>query len=320
MDKNLTRRLSIMYYGVIVGGSTLLILLITALSVVQYRPFRGLESDLNTEFLPPSTIYLAIPLSLTLFLVAMNVLIGTQFVRPAIALVEHIWLEAMQGPAYIPKVPSAWVKWFKLVSDTLPLKMVVANLPGTVLQLVRFRSGRIVISFVSTGVKDLLGLAPDQIMGLGECKMGFIPEEDRPRFVAALDQSARVLTPFDYECRVQTVTGSEKWVRFLSQPRTGERDETVWDGLVLDVTDRHQAEEALRQSEEKYHSIFETAANLITSVDREGIIDDCNRRVLEVLGYTPDDRPGGPPEDVPVGPPEEVPPAEAPLVGKGGGR
>ena len=266
MDKNLTRRLSIMYYGVIVGGSTLLILLITALSVVQYRPFRGLESDLNTEFLPPSTIYLAIPLSLTLFLVAMNVLIGTQFVRPAIALVEHIWLEAMQGPAYVPKVPSAWVKWFKLVSDTLPLKTVAANLPGAVLQLVRYRSGYMVISFVSTGVKGLLGMAPDQIIGLGDWGMGFIPEEDRSKFVEALDQSARVLAPFDYECRVQTATGREKWVRFLAQPRTGEMDETVWDGLMLDATDRHLAEEALWKSGEKYLSTFEAAANLITPV------------------------------------------------------
>lgn len=43
------------------------------------------------------------------------------------------------------------------------------------------------------------------------------------------------------------------------------------------------------ESEEKYKAIFETAANLITSVDRQGNIVDCNNRIEEVLGYTRDE-------------------------------
>jgi len=54
--------------------------------------------------------------------------------------------------------------------------------------------------------------------------------------------------------------------------------------FVKDITDNKRAEEALRASEEKFRSIFETAPNLITSINEEGIIVDCNRRVLEVLG------------------------------------
>lgn len=55
---------------------------------------------------------------------------------------------------------------------------------------------------------------------------------------------------------------------------------------VTDITDRKDTEERVRKSEEKYRSIFETAANLITSVDIKGIVVDCNHRVFEVLGYT----------------------------------
>ncbi len=42
---------------------------------------------------------------------------------------------------------------------------------------------------------------------------------------------------------------------------------------------------ALQESEEKYRLVFETAANLITSVDQNGILVDCNNRIEEVLGY-----------------------------------
>lgn len=41
-----------------------------------------------------------------------------------------------------------------------------------------------------------------------------------------------------------------------------------------------------QENEEKYLAIFETAANLITSVDEKGIIIDCNNQIEKILGYT----------------------------------
>lgn len=46
---------------------------------------------------------------------------------------------------------------------------------------------------------------------------------------------------------------------------------------------------SIREQEQKYRSIFETAANLIISVDTTGKITDCNIRSQDVLGYLPDD-------------------------------
>ncbi len=60
------------------------------------------------------------------------------------------------------------------------------------------------------------------------------------------------------------------------------------------ITEYKQAEETLRQSENKFRTIFETAANLITSANFEGIIVDCNSRVKEVLGYEKEELIGQP--------------------------
>jgi len=64
------------------------------------------------------------------------------------------------------------------------------------------------------------------------------------------------------------------WQREVAQGLTAERDAAY--AKVL-------------HSEDKYRSIFETAANLITSVDREGTIVECNGRIEEVLGYRKDE-------------------------------
>jgi PAS domain S-box-containing protein len=47
--------------------------------------------------------------------------------------------------------------------------------------------------------------------------------------------------------------------------------------------------EALRRSEANYRSIFETAANMITSVDGAGTIVDCNPRSVSTVGYAPEE-------------------------------
>jgi PAS domain S-box-containing protein len=59
--------------------------------------------------------------------------------------------------------------------------------------------------------------------------------------------------------------------------------------VMRDITERKRAENVLAKSEEKYRLLFETAANLIASVDAEGIIVDCNQQIQNVLGYTKDE-------------------------------
>lgn len=53
-------------------------------------------------------------------------------------------------------------------------------------------------------------------------------------------------------------------------------------------------EAALEQSERRYRSIFGRSTSLITSVNRDGIVVDCNSRVQQILGYRPDEIIGQP--------------------------
>jgi len=56
-------------------------------------------------------------------------------------------------------------------------------------------------------------------------------------------------------------------------------------GVVRDVTEHKQAEEALEESEEKYRTQFETAMDAIVLADAEtGIVIDCNRAACKLVG------------------------------------
>ena len=48
---------------------------------------------------------------------------------------------------------------------------------------------------------------------------------------------------------------------------------------------RTKAEEALKKSEEKYHSLIENASDAIIAVDKEGVIIEFNKKAEEMFGY-----------------------------------
>lgn len=55
-------------------------------------------------------------------------------------------------------------------------------------------------------------------------------------------------------------------------------------GIIVDITDRKRSEEALRQSEERLRSVFESSPDAITVTNLNGIIYDCNEQTKLLHG------------------------------------
>ena len=136
-----------------------------------------------------------------------------------------------------------------LAASESRLRSVTANLPGAILRLFGRPEGPLVISYISEGVRDLIGRTPESLIGIDDAVFGLMPPREGEAFRAALARSIALREQVFFEFRTQEAdgaAGTAKWVRFLSFPRTGDDDELIWDGLILDSTEWKQADLAKR--------------------------------------------------------------------------
>jgi PAS domain S-box-containing protein len=132
------------------------------------------------------------------------------------------------------------------------------------------------------------GFGPDQPRNF-DAWIGSIHPDDRPRVLARVEQMRA--TPGDdrweMEFRARHAGRGDRWHYGLGRC---ERDPAggiarVF-GIDIDVTDRKQAEAALRESEERFRSVFEHAATGIAITDPDGRFLRCNPAYCAVLGRT----------------------------------
>ncbi len=140
--------------------------------------------------------------------------------------------------------------------------------------------------FASPSYCDLFGKTEEEL--LGTRFIPFVHEADREPTKEAF---ARVFSPpyREYmEQRAKTVRGW-RWLAWLDTAIL-DADKNVVSiiGVGRDITDRKMAEEALRDSEERYKGIFNNSPIGIFHYNRIGVIIDCNDRFVDIIGSTKD--------------------------------
>jgi PAS domain S-box-containing protein len=109
--------------------------------------------------------------------------------------------------------------------------------------------------------------------------------EDRERTREAVERAIAEHTPFDREYRIITPDGRARWIQAIGRGFYDESGEPYrFDGVTIDVTDRKEAEEALRESEKRFRSMADTAPVLIWMASTDGSLSYFNTPWLELTG------------------------------------
>jgi diguanylate cyclase (GGDEF)-like protein/PAS domain S-box-containing protein len=168
---------------------------------------------------------------------------------------------------------------------------LVENIPGLVVYLDVVQPDDPGVSlpvYIGPQVEQLLGYPREAWLTEDELWLDVLHPDDRERMIAEDVAARSALAPHFAEYRMIARDGRVVWVSEKATVVTDELTGTVyWQGLMVDITDRKLAEEALAASERQYRSIFDAATIGLMTVDLGGRVLEANNVVERVLAHPP---------------------------------
>ncbi|HLO46850.1 MAG TPA: AAA family ATPase [Kamptonema sp.] len=168
----------------------------------------------------------------------------------------------------------------KLQATETRFQNLANNIPGMVYQFRLGADGSVSTPYVSSGCLDLYNVEPELVMTGNFSLYGLHHPDDNPAIEKAIAYSAQNMTPFEQEWRIILPSGTVKWIQSVARPERQEDGAILWDGVVIDISDRKHIE----AEQTRLLSILESTSDLIGTADPTGKNLYLNRAWRHLLG------------------------------------
>ena len=163
---------------------------------------------------------------------------------------------------------------------------ILNNAPGAIYAFLLRPDGTAAMPYASPNIANLFGIDADTISNTPDAMWAAIHPDDGTALKSAIAQSARALTPWEFEFRVAHPTKGEVWIQGRSSPELTDDGTIVWHGFFNDITDRKATERSLKL----FRGLMDNINDAIYVIDpMTGRFLDVNERACMDRGYSRDE-------------------------------
>ncbi len=151
----------------------------------------------------------------------------------------------------------------------------------------------------SDRIEPIFGFGSGEFGATYEAFLQCVHPEDRQHVIDSVNACVEEAKDYVIEHRIVWPDGTVRWVSETGDVIRDENGKAIrMLGVVQDITERKRAEEALRESEEKFRSLVETTSDWVWEVDLNGIYTYVSPKIKDLLGYEPEEVVGKTPFDL----------------------
>ena len=200
------------------------------------------------------------------------------------------WMHGMARPQ---RLDGGAVLWHGYIHDVTETRLVrkrmdklLQNVPGALFQIQLERDGSTHFPYVSAGSQTVYGLTPEELYADAGRLMARIHPDDLPGWLASTVVSARELSIWEREFRVQLPDRGERWIHAIARPQAVDDGAVLWYGYGYDVTERREVSERLeRLAENVPGMIYQFRLN----ADGSSYFPYASAGAADVYGFTPEE-------------------------------
>lgn len=169
-----------------------------------------------------------------------------------------------------------------LYKSETKFQQLAQNIPGAIYQYVLHPDGSDEFTDASPGCRDIYELEPHELLRDVGLVWAMIHPDDVEAVQKANALSMQTLQAFDIEFRLIPPSGCIKWVHARSNPQRQENGDLVFDGLVMDISERKQTQEKVREQA----ALLDVANDAIFVCNLENRILFWNQSAENLYGWT----------------------------------
>ena len=169
---------------------------------------------------------------------------------------------------------------------------LMGNLPGMAYRCANDKNWT--MEFVSEGCFHLTGYHPaDLVANRTVAYEEIIDPANRDGVRKTVEEAIARRGSFEMTYRIRTASGEQKWVWERGRGVFSAQDGLLaLEGFISDISERRKAEEALRQSEERYRLALEATQEIMYDWDIANDTVFWNPNLTSMLGYEPEEMGG----------------------------
>ncbi|MFV8754080.1 response regulator [Nannocystaceae bacterium ST9] len=136
-----------------------------------------------------------------------------------------------------------------LASTEARIGRIASNIPGVLIQFERREDGEFAFTFLAESAAQTFGLSPEQVIADFKVLIDRVHPEHREDLRLSLARSAEELSLWTWEGRIVLPSGEVRWFQAQSRPVRTETGTIVWDGVMLDMSERKDLQARLMLSD-----------------------------------------------------------------------
>ncbi len=174
----------------------------------------------------------------------------------------------------------------ELIESNRKINVLMNNLKGVAYRCNNDKAWT--MDFISNGIAELTGYdADDFIKNNVRDFNSVIFEEDRDKVWEEIQKGLSKNQAYAFEYRIITADGTQKWVWERGQGVFENGELIALEGFISDISEKKLAENALRESEEKYRLIAENTSDGIFIINENNVLDYASPAYRKQMGFDP---------------------------------